>query len=151
MADLLGADFGLAEAHKLYRCHDRLLHYKEELFSHLVNRWRDMFNASFDVLLYDLTSTYVAGGIEPRKSDDDDNGAGGPVVLSEPVGSEGQLFIWNDGRNGRLGQPLFAHDVLQVGLVDSQDLVAQVVDQFEDGQSFLGGPVRRDAERDGER
>ena len=58
MADLLGADFGLAEAHKLYRCHDRLLHYKEELFSHLVNRWRDMFNASFDVLLYDLTSTY---------------------------------------------------------------------------------------------
>src|SRR5215471_16663514 len=58
MADLLGADFGLAEAHKLYACHDRLLTYKEELFSHLVNRWRDLFNASFDVLLYDLTSTY---------------------------------------------------------------------------------------------
>jgi transposase len=58
MADLLGADFGLAEAHKLYRCHDRLLQYKAELFSHLVNRWRDMFNANFDVLLYDLTSTY---------------------------------------------------------------------------------------------
>ncbi len=54
----LGSDFGLAEAHKLYRCHDRLLRYKEELFHHLVNRWRDMFNASFDVLLYDLTSTY---------------------------------------------------------------------------------------------
>ena len=58
MADLLGADFGLAEAHKLYACHDRLLAYKEELFSHLVNRWRDLFNASFDILLYDLTSTY---------------------------------------------------------------------------------------------
>jgi transposase len=58
MADLLEADFGLAEAHKLYRCHDRLLQYKTDLFSHLVNRWRDMFNASFDVLLYDLTSTY---------------------------------------------------------------------------------------------
>ncbi len=58
MADLLGSDFGLAEAHKLYRCHDHLLRYKEELFRHLVNRWRDMFNASFDVLLYDLTSTY---------------------------------------------------------------------------------------------
>src|SRR5262249_23672042 len=58
MADLLGADFGLAEAHKLYGCHDRLLAYKEALFSHLVDRWRDMFNASFDVLLYDLTSTY---------------------------------------------------------------------------------------------
>ena len=58
MADLLGADFGLAEAHKLYACHDRLLACKEELFSHLVARWRDLFNASFDVLLYDLTSTY---------------------------------------------------------------------------------------------
>jgi Transposase DDE domain len=58
MADLLGADVGLADAHKLYACHDRLLAYKEALFSHLVDRWRDMFNASFDVLLYDLTSTY---------------------------------------------------------------------------------------------
>ena len=58
MADLLGADFGLAEPHKLYACHDRLLQYKQELFSHLTGRWRDMFNASFDVLLYDLTSTY---------------------------------------------------------------------------------------------
>ena len=58
MADLLGADFGLAEAHKLYACHDRLLACKEELFSHLIARWRDLFNASFDVLLYDLTSTY---------------------------------------------------------------------------------------------
>jgi len=58
MADLLAADFGLAEPHKLYACHDRLLEYKQELFSHLTGRWRDMFNASFDVLLYDLTSTY---------------------------------------------------------------------------------------------
>ena len=58
MADLLGADFSLAESHKLYACHDRLLAYKEELFSHLIARWRDLFNASFDVLLYDLTSTY---------------------------------------------------------------------------------------------
>jgi len=58
MADLLGTDFGLAEAHKLYACHDRLLAHKDALFSHLVGRWRDLFNASFDVLLYDLTSTY---------------------------------------------------------------------------------------------
>jgi hypothetical protein len=58
MADLLGADFGLAEAHKLYACHDLLLEHKDALFSHLVGRWRDLFNASFDVLLYDLTSTY---------------------------------------------------------------------------------------------
>jgi hypothetical protein len=58
MADLLGADFGLAEEHKLYACHDLLLQHKEALFSHLVGRWRDLFNADFDVLLYDLTSTY---------------------------------------------------------------------------------------------
>ena len=58
LVDLLGADFGLAEIHKLYACHDRLLAHKPALFEHLVARWRDMFNASFDVLLYDLTSTY---------------------------------------------------------------------------------------------
>jgi hypothetical protein len=58
MADLLGADFGLAEPHKLYACHDFLLTHKADLFSHLVARWRDLFNADFDVLLYDLTSTY---------------------------------------------------------------------------------------------
>src|SRR6267154_778345 len=58
MADLLGADFGLAEEHKLYACHDLLLAHKEALFAHLVGRWRDLFNADFDVLLYDLTSTY---------------------------------------------------------------------------------------------
>src|SRR6185312_1089510 len=58
MADLLGADFGVAEEHKLYACHDLLLQHKEALFSHLLGRWRDLFNADFDVLLYDLTSTY---------------------------------------------------------------------------------------------
>jgi hypothetical protein len=58
MADLLGADFGLAESHKLYSCHDFLLPHKDALFSHLMARWRDLFNANFDVLLYDLTSTY---------------------------------------------------------------------------------------------
>ena len=58
MADLLGSDFGLAAAHKLYACHDFLLPHKDALFSHLMARWRDLFNANFDVLLYDLTSTY---------------------------------------------------------------------------------------------
>jgi len=58
LADLLGADFGLAEIHKLYACHDHLLAHKQALFDHLVARWRDLFNASFEVLLYDLTSTY---------------------------------------------------------------------------------------------
>jgi len=58
MADLLGADVRLATPHKLYACHDFLLAHKADLFSHLTARWRDLFNADFDVLLYDLTSTY---------------------------------------------------------------------------------------------
>ena len=58
MADLLGSDFALVDTHKLYDCHDLLLAHKAALFSHLTERWRDLFNAQFDVLLYDLTSTY---------------------------------------------------------------------------------------------
>jgi hypothetical protein len=58
MADLLGGDFGLAEIHKLYECLDLLLAHKTALFDHLISRWKDLFNAKFDVLLYDLTSTY---------------------------------------------------------------------------------------------
>jgi transposase len=58
MADLLGADEELAEIHKLYECHERLLTHQQELFDHLTQRWKDLFNAKFDVLLYDLTSTY---------------------------------------------------------------------------------------------
>jgi len=58
LADLLGEDAGLSQIHKLYRCHDRLIEHKQAVFDHLVGRWRDLFNASFDVLLYDLTSTY---------------------------------------------------------------------------------------------
>src|SRR3990170_2064833 len=58
LADLLGADAGLADIHKLYACHDLLLAHKRAVFDHLVQRWRDLFNVEFDVLLYDLTSTY---------------------------------------------------------------------------------------------
>ena len=58
LADLLGGDFSLAEEHRLYACHDQLVAHKESLFGHLRERWADLFNAQFDVLLYDLTSTY---------------------------------------------------------------------------------------------
>jgi len=58
MADLLGAGFELVEIHKLYACLDRLLEHKQALFNHLTRRWKDLFNARFDILLYDLTSTY---------------------------------------------------------------------------------------------
>jgi transposase len=58
MADLLGVDYGLVEKNALYRCLDKLLPHKTALFSHLRARWQDLFAARFDVLLYDLTSTY---------------------------------------------------------------------------------------------
>jgi len=58
MGDLLGGGFELAEIHRLYECLDLLLEHKQALFKHLRERWEDLFNARFDVLLYDLTSTY---------------------------------------------------------------------------------------------
>ena len=58
MSDLLGEDFSIAAKDTLYRCLDRLLEHKRELFSFLRERWEDLFGAKFDVLLYDLTSTY---------------------------------------------------------------------------------------------
>lgn len=58
MADLLGGDFTLAQKDTLYRCHDRLLEHKSALFNHLQQRWNDLFGAKFEILLYDLTSTY---------------------------------------------------------------------------------------------
>ena len=67
--DLLGGDESLADSHTLYACHDKLLAHKEALFSHLIGRWRDLFNVSFDVLLYDLTSTYFES--DPPLDDDD--------------------------------------------------------------------------------
>jgi hypothetical protein len=58
MGDLLGADFALAHKDNLYRCLDRLLVHKVDLFSFLQQRWKTLFGADFEVLLYDLTSTY---------------------------------------------------------------------------------------------
>lgn len=74
LADLLGVDARSAGDDTLYRCHDLLLSHKEDLFKHLRQRWTDMFRARFDVVLYDLTSTYFecdvpAGETDPRRFD----------------------------------------------------------------------------------
>jgi transposase len=61
---LLGQDFAVAEKDRLYRCLDRVLKHKQDLFVHLQQRWKDLFDAEFDLLLYDLTSTYVEGEAE---------------------------------------------------------------------------------------
>ncbi len=64
MGELLGADDSIAGKDRLYRCLDRLLPHKQDLFIFLRQRWHEMFNARFDVLLYDLTSTYLEGQAE---------------------------------------------------------------------------------------
>ena len=69
MADLLDSDFALAEKNTLYRCLDRLVEHKDDLFKFLVRRWGELFGAKFDVLLYDLTSTYFETD-EDRGADD---------------------------------------------------------------------------------
>lgn len=61
MDELLGEDFAVAGKDRLYRCLDRVLAHQQELFVYLRQRWQDLFGAEFDVLLYDLTSTYIEG------------------------------------------------------------------------------------------
>lgn len=58
IGDLLGEDFSLAQKDKPYRCLDLLLEHRDALFDFLKERWGELFGASYDVLLYDLTSTY---------------------------------------------------------------------------------------------
>ena len=64
MDELLGVDFEVASKDRLYRCLDRLLAHKQELFVWLRRKWADLFDADFEVLLYDLTSTYFEGEME---------------------------------------------------------------------------------------
>lgn len=58
LADLLAEDFSLAQKDNLYRCLDKVLLHRDALFQHLRQRWQDLFGVKFEVLLYDLTSTY---------------------------------------------------------------------------------------------
>ena len=58
MSDLLNTSPSIAGKNTLYRCLDQLLEHRDALFSHLTEQWRNLFNASYDLLLYDLTSTY---------------------------------------------------------------------------------------------
>lgn len=64
MDELLDAGFEVAEKDRLYRCLDRVLAHKQELFVYLKQKWADLFGADFEVLLYDLTSTYFEGEME---------------------------------------------------------------------------------------
>jgi transposase len=69
IGDLLGEDYSLVSKNGLYRCLDKVLPHKTALFSHLRQRWQDLFGASFEVLLYDLTSTYFEAGPPDDEND----------------------------------------------------------------------------------
>lgn len=58
MADLLSEDGSLVQKDTLYRCLDKIVEHKKDFFTYLTQRWHHLFNVKFDVLLYDLTSTY---------------------------------------------------------------------------------------------
>ena len=64
MDELLETDFAVAAKDRLYRCLDRVLPHKQELFVWLKQKWADLFHSYFEVLLYDLTSTYFEGEME---------------------------------------------------------------------------------------
>ena len=114
LSDLLDADFALAEKNTLYRCLDRLVEHKDELFKFLKRRWGELFGASFDVLLYDLTSTYFESDT-PRGADDlrqygysrDKRGDCRQVVIALIVTPEGfplsyEVLAGNRNDNGTL-------------------------------------------------
>jgi transposase len=69
MGDLLGEDDALAAKDTLYRVLDMLLEHKRELFDHLSAKWQDLFGVKYEVLLYDLTSTYFES--EPPENEND--------------------------------------------------------------------------------
>jgi transposase len=64
MDQLLEEDFAVAAKNRLYECLDRIDEHRAALFTHLQARWKDLFGATYDLLLYDLTSTYFEGAME---------------------------------------------------------------------------------------
>jgi hypothetical protein len=68
---------------RLYRCLDRCWSIKQELFVYLKQKWADLFGADFEVLLYDLTSTYFEGEMDrTRKPSAATAGIGGRIACN---------------------------------------------------------------------
>jgi transposase len=97
--DLLGIEESKINDTRLYRCLDRILPHKTKLERHLKNRYGELFGAEFDVLLYDLTSTYVEGAAERnpmmrRGYSRDHRGDCEQMVIALIVNSEGFPFSY---------------------------------------------------------
>ena len=62
--DLLGAPAERINDDRLYRALDRLLPHKQALETHLKERLGALFDLDYELLLYDVTSTYFEGQAE---------------------------------------------------------------------------------------
>jgi transposase len=65
LEDLLGVSTENIYDERLYRALDRLLPHKEAIEKHLVKRLGELFDLEYDLLLYDVTSTYFEGLADP--------------------------------------------------------------------------------------
>jgi hypothetical protein len=118
MEVLLDTDAAVADKDRLYRCLDRVLAHKGALEQHLAARWKDLFGGSFDVLLYDLTSTYfegeAAGVPKARRGYSRDHGPDcKQLLIALIVSTEGlpltyEIFPGNRLDRSTLGQVLDA-------------------------------------------
>ncbi|HLB00051.1 MAG TPA: IS1634 family transposase [Bacteroidota bacterium] len=63
MPDLLGVPEEDIYDNRLYRALDKLLVHKDDLQKHLKERLGELFHINFDILLYDITSTYFEGEV----------------------------------------------------------------------------------------
>jgi len=61
LADLIGIPNDKIHVNRLYRALDKLLPHKESLEAHLKRRYGELFKIEYDLLLYDVTSTYFEG------------------------------------------------------------------------------------------
>src|SRR5205809_372826 len=94
MDELLNTDFAIADKDRLYRCLDRILEHKQDLFAFLKKKWADLFEADFEVLLYDLTSTYLEGEMKQNpKAKRGHSRDGRPDWLQVAIG----LVVTTDG------------------------------------------------------
>jgi transposase len=65
LEDLLGVPTEQVYDERLYRTLDRVLPHKEAIERHLVERLGELFDLDYDLLLYDVTSTYFEGAADP--------------------------------------------------------------------------------------
>jgi transposase len=91
---LLDTDARVADKDRLYRCLDRLPAHQPALEQHLAQKWKDLFGATFDLLLYDLTSTCFEDDVDAvpqaqRGDSRDHRPDGQQLVLALVVTPEG--------------------------------------------------------------